>query len=136
MKKYENFRSQLAVLRKARDEDLQNEFVVSGIINKFALQFELSWKVLKETLAYEGVALAASGSPREVLKAAFATYGFIDEDVWLEMLKARNDLAQVYDGNAARVMVDRIVGVYVPAFSRLENGLDELYAGVLFVSRR
>lgn len=136
MKKYENFRSQLAVLRKAGDEDLQNEFVVSGIINKFALQFELSWKVLKETLAYEGVALAASGSPREVLKAAFAIYGFIDEDVWLEMLKARNDLTHVYDGDAARVMVDRIVGVYVPAFSRLENGLDELYADVLFASRR
>lgn len=134
MKKYENFRSRLAVLCKAGNEDLQNEFVVSGIINKFALQFELSWKVLKETLAYEGVAMAASGSPREVLRAAFSTYRFIDEDVWLEMLKARNDLAHVYDSEAARAMVNRIIDAYVPAFSQLEEGLDELYAGVLFAS--
>lgn len=134
MKKHENFRSQLAVLCKAGDEDLQNEFIVSGIINKYALQFELSWKLLKETLAYEGIALAGSGSPREVLKAAFAVYDFIDEAVWLEMLKARNDLAHIYDGEAARAMVECIIQVFVPAFTQLERGLDELYEDVLFSS--
>ena len=84
MKKYDNYAAQLAVLERAKDEDLSNEFVMSGVTNKFALQFELAWKLLKETLAYEGVAAAASGSPREILKAAFATYDFIDGDLWLE----------------------------------------------------
>ena len=82
MKKYDNYAAQLAVLERAKDEDLSNEFVMSGVTNKFALQFELAWKLLKETLAYEGVAAAASGSPRESLKAAFATYDFIDGDLW------------------------------------------------------
>ena len=54
MKKYDNFVSQLRVLRRASDEDLSNEFVMSGIASKFALQFELTWKLLKECLAYEG----------------------------------------------------------------------------------
>ena len=67
MKKYDNYAAQLAVLERAKDEDLSNEFVMSGVTNKFALQFELAWKLLKETLAYEGVAAAASGSPRENL---------------------------------------------------------------------
>lgn len=98
MKKYDNYAAQLAVLERAKDEDLSNEFVMSGVTNKFALQFELAWKLLKETLAYEGVAAAASGSPREILKAAFATYDFIDGDLWLEMLKTRNDLSHIYDG--------------------------------------
>lgn len=71
MRKYDNYAAQLAVLQRADAEDLSNDFVISGVINKFALQFELAWKLLKETLAYEGNAVAASGSPREVLKAAF-----------------------------------------------------------------
>lgn len=132
MKKYDNYAAQLAVLERAKDEDLSNEFVMSGVTNKFALQFELAWKLLKETLAYEGVAAAASGSPREILKAAFATYDFIDGDLWLEMLKTRNDLSHIYDGDAARAMVDRIVEAYIPEFGALKAGLDELYEGVLF----
>ena len=56
MKKFENFSSNLEVLKKADKEDLTNEFIISGIIDKFSLQFELSWKVLKELLRYEGKA--------------------------------------------------------------------------------
>lgn len=132
MKKYDNYVAQLAVLQRAKDEDLSNEFVMSGVASKFALQFELAWKLLKETLAYEGNAAAASGSPREILKASFATYDFIDEAIWLEMLKARNDLMHVYDGEAARQMAERIVADFVPAFERVQTGLEELYEGVLF----
>ena len=50
MKKFENFVSNLEVLKKAKYEDLDNEFIISGIIDKFFIQFELSWKVLKELL--------------------------------------------------------------------------------------
>lgn len=131
MKKYDNYAAQLAVLERAKDEDLANEFVMSGVTSKFALQFELAWKLLKETLAYEGIAEATSGSPREILKAAFAAYDFIDEDLWLEMLKTRNELSHIYDGDAARITVDRIVGAYTPAFQELKRGIDELYTGVL-----
>lgn len=132
MKKFDNYVSQLSVLRRAKDEDLDNEFVMSGVANKFALQFELAWKLLKEALAYEGNAAGAFGSPREVLKAAFATYDFIDESVWLEMLKARNNLMHMYDGEAARRLTGRILEAYVPAFDAMESGIRALYQGVLF----
>ena len=46
MKKYENFASALANLEDAPNQDLSNDFVQSGLINKFNLQFELSWKLL------------------------------------------------------------------------------------------
>lgn len=35
MKKYDNYLSNLAVLREAGKEDLSNEFILSGIIDKF-----------------------------------------------------------------------------------------------------
>ena len=72
MRKYENYASALAVLERAGEQDLPNEFVQGGIIDKFSMQLELGWKLLKRLLAYEGEPIAASGSPRDILKAAFA----------------------------------------------------------------
>ena len=54
MKKYENYVSALKSLRKAPEQDLSNDFIQSGIIDKFELQFELGWKLFKTLLAYEG----------------------------------------------------------------------------------
>lgn len=77
MKKFENYVSNLKVLSLAEKEDLTNEFIISGIIDKFFIQFELGWKVLKELLKYEGVKIAFSGSPKEIIKGAYAVYDFI-----------------------------------------------------------
>lgn len=41
MKKFEHFKSNLKVLVTAENEDLSNEFIVGGIIDKFFVQFEL-----------------------------------------------------------------------------------------------
>ena len=50
MKKYENYVSALNSLRKAPEQDLSNDFIQSGIIDKFELQFELGWKLFKTLL--------------------------------------------------------------------------------------
>ena len=106
MKKFEHFKSNLRVLALAEKEDLSNEFIIGGIIAKFFIQFELGWKVLKELLSYEGQGTSASSSPKMILKTAFTIYNFIDEDVWLGMLRSRNDMTYIYDALAARRMVD------------------------------
>ena len=54
MKKFENYASNLRVLARADKEDLNNEFVISGVIDKFSVQFELVGKLLNELLASEG----------------------------------------------------------------------------------
>ena len=50
MKKFEHFKSNLKVLITAENEDLSNEFIIGGIIDKFFVQFELGWKLLKKYL--------------------------------------------------------------------------------------
>ena len=131
MKKFDNFSSNLEVLKHAEKEDLNNEFIVSGIIDKFFVQFELSWKVLKACLKYEGKGVANSGSPREILKEAYSTYEFIDEKIWLEMLKARNDMSHIYDGNAAKKLVDVILKKYIPEFLKLQINIQKAYGDIL-----
>lgn len=131
MKKFKNFVANLEVLKRAKDEDLTNEFIISGIIDKFFLQFELSWKVLKELLSYEGRSVAKSGSPREILKAAYATYDYIDEDIWLEMLRARNDMTHIYNGEAARQMVKVILEKYIPVFVEMRERIEKDYGKIV-----
>ena len=76
MKKFDHFKSNLNVLALADQEDLTNEFIIGGIIDKFFIQFELGWKVLKEPLSYEGQSISASGSPKMILKTAFPARHF------------------------------------------------------------
>ncbi len=109
MKKFDNYVSNLGVLERADKEMLDNEFIISGIIDKFCIQFELGWKLLKELLAYEGSAASATGFPRSIIKEAYSVYPLFDGELWLKMLRERNDMAHIYDGNAAKELVGRII---------------------------
>ena len=131
MEKFEIFSSNLEVLKKAKYEDLDNEFIISGIIDKFFIQFELSWKVLKELLRYEGKSIANPGSPREIIKAAYAIYDYLDEELWLEMLRVRNDMTHIYNGEAAKQMVSLILERYIPAFAVMEEKIRKDYGEIL-----
>lgn len=134
MKKFDNFNSNLNVLLKADKEDLKNEFIVSGIINKFFIQFELGWKVLKELLKYEGHSAQNTGSPREIIKAAYYMYDFLDEDIWISMLKDRKDMTHIYDGQAAESLVKIILRRYIPEFVKMRDNILMMYKDELNTS--
>ena len=97
----------------------------------FALQFELGWKLLKELMRYEGDRVAATGSPREIIKAAYAYYDWMDEEIWLHMLRDRNDTAHIYDAELAERLVATIIDQYIPEFERMNDNLAERYADIL-----
>ena len=52
-----------------------------------------------------------TGSPREILRMANSV-GLIGDDMWLEMLKARNNLAHDYDGELAVRYFEKIISAY------------------------
>lgn len=127
MKKFEQYSRHLQVLCRAEQEDITNEFIVSGIIYKFYIQFEFGWKVLKELLRYEGANQAATGSPREIIKTAYAYFDFIEENIWLEMLRDRNDTTHIYNEEAAQKLVEKILHRYIAVFVTLEQHIRERY---------
>lgn len=131
MKKFDHFVSHLAVLQKSPEQDRSNEFIVSGIIDKFSIQFELGWKVLKELLLYEGISGGKTGAPREIIKAAYQCFDFMNEEIWLRMLKERNNTAHIYDGEAAIKLTDRIIAEFIPEFVELKSGIEREYGEVL-----
>lgn len=113
IRRYESYKNSLASLAEARERDLTDSFVLSGICAKFAITFDLAWKVMKDILwqHYEMRDFVA-GSPREVLRQSFAAK-LIQGDAWMEMLRVRNQLAHDYDGLVVKEYCQTIIDVYI-----------------------
>ena len=118
-RRYESFCNSLKALQEAKERDLSDSFVLSGTGAKFSITFDLSWKVMKDIIVgYHMVSDFATGSPREVLRKAFEV-NLIHEDIWMEMLKVRNDISHDYDGKVMEEYCNKIVNVYIDKFEEL-----------------
>ena len=131
MKKYENFKAALKNLKDIYDyEEPYNNVVLTGLAALYEICFEQSWKAMKELLVNEGVSEAATGSPKSILKAAYKA-GLIDdeliddEQLWLEALATRNNVAHAYNSAIALQIVRDTKAKYYDMFCRL----DEMLAG-------
>ena len=122
VKKFDAFAKSLAVLLKS-NRKLDDEIYRMGIIGQFHLTFELAWKALREVLLIHGVNEAKTGSPREILKAGYKFDFIADEELWLEMLKRRNEAIHIYDANIAAELVNLIFDKYMAAFIKLRDEL-------------
>ena len=127
MKRFEQYSSHLEVLKGATNEDLNNTFIISGIIDKYFIQFELGWKLFKDLLRQEGRSDAGTGSPREIIKIAYKVYDFLDEEKWLNMLAESNNMAHLYDEAEAKVLVDHILNEYIDEFESVRVSLINRY---------
>lgn len=92
-KRWKSFQNSLASLTEARNRDMSDSFVLSGTSAKFSITFDLAWKSMKDILVqHYAMTGFVSGSPREVLRTAYKAE-LISDDIWMEMLKIRNQLS-------------------------------------------
>ena len=123
--RFDNLNRALAQLQSALEAHQampENELIVIALIKAYEFSFELSWKTLKDLLAWNGV---DARLPREVLKQAFAT-GLIDEgQIWIDMLEQRNLMAHTYDQARALQAAELITSHYWPQLERLQKALEE-----------
>ncbi len=120
----ENFGSALAQLEGACAQEDYSNLERAGLVQMFEFSFELSWKVLKDLLFYEGHDV---NSPREVIRKSFETE-YIDEDdseVFLDALGKRNLLSHTYEEEMALEAERLIKGQYCPLLRRIYNVLEK-----------
>ena len=110
--RYRSYCRSLDNLAVAKGKDMNDLFILSGTVQMFNLSFDLAWKVMKDIITeYHGALEYPTGSPRETLRMANSV-GLIEDDMWLEMLKARNNLAHDYDGELAVRYFEKITSTY------------------------
>lgn len=115
-KRFESFCNSLDALAEAKSRDLSDSFVISGTGAKFCITLDLAWKTMKDIiLQYYMVSGFATGSPREVLRKAFEL-NLIHGDIWMEMLKVRNEFTHDYDGKIVETYCKTIVEKYIDVF--------------------
>ncbi len=101
--------------------------MISGLTADFDRLFELSWKTLKEYMQNDLMMLdAKTGSPREIIKLAYREKLIHDEELWIRILKDRNDDAHHYKHSSAILYMGRIMDRYMDVIKKLIEALSEL----------
>lgn len=126
MKKVENFRSALRNLKDIYSyEEPYTNIVLTGMVGLYEICFEQAWKAMKEILQNQGFPEAKTGSPKQVLKTAYSAGLINDEELWLEALQSRNNVAHAYNPDIALDIVAQAKNKYYRMFIELQREFEE-----------
>ena len=102
----QDYEKSLERLATALTEPAKNDVYRAGCIQYFEFCFELAWKTIKRVGEDQG--LEECNSPKKCLRLAFSNRWISDEEVWLEMLLARNRMAHTYNASRAMKIYDQL----------------------------
>lgn len=126
MKKYENFKSAIKNLKDIYNcQEPYGNVEIAGMVGLYEICFEQAWKAMKEILENFGYAESATGSPRTILKTAYRAGMIEDEEVWLDALTSRNNVAHAYNEAIAMDIINQTKNVYYDMFIRLSQTIEK-----------
>lgn len=109
-------------LEEALSEGI-SDLAIDGVLHRFEFTFELAWKTMKDYLEYQGI-IGKIGSPREIIKEAFAAGIIEDGEIWIKMMLSRNELSHLYDEEASREIYNNIKDNYMSEIKKLVSKLN------------
>ena len=128
MKRFEERKEDLKKATNKLNEALKEEvkdLEIDGILHRFEFTFELAWKTMKDCLEDQGI-VGKIGSPREIIKEAFAAGLIENGEIWMDMMISRNELSHLYDEEASREIFDDIKEKYILEINKLVKKLDTI----------
>jgi nucleotidyltransferase substrate binding protein (TIGR01987 family) len=94
---------------------------LTGLVGLYEICFEQAWKAMKELLEMHGYEEGATGSPKMILKTAYKSGMIQDEDLWLQALQERNNVAHSYNHNIAIGIVRLAKSEFYNMFCELQK---------------
>jgi len=126
MKKFENYCSALENLKEIYNyKEPYGTVELTGLVGLYEICFEQAWKAMKEILYLNGFQEAQTGSPRQILKTAFQANLIKNEELWLEALASRNNVAHAYNKDIANDIVKQTKNKYYHMFCELKLEVEE-----------
>lgn len=95
-----------------------------GVIKAFEFTYELSWKVLRDYLIWQG--LTSIAGSRDAIREAFKLSLISDGHAWMAMLKDRNNTVHIYDEATVTIILDNLKQSYAVLFNELDEQFDRL----------
>ena len=112
LESYHKALSRLAEIVSASKLRALNDFERDGLVQRFELTHELSWKLMKAYAEYQGY--DGIGGSRYATRKAFEMNLIPDGQIWMDMIKSRNETSHNYNGDIASDVVDNILNVFYP----------------------
>ena len=110
--KMEDLGRALSKLKESLSRDPEkDDIVIDATIQRFEFTYELSWKLMKSYLEYNGV--TDISSPRSTIKTSFKEGLIEDGELWLKMLEDRNRTSHTYDEATALDIYNNIRNAYI-----------------------
>lgn len=95
-----------------------------GLIQGFEFTHELAWKTLKDFIESRGNAklFGSKDATREAFQMGLIEKG----EVWMEMIRSRNESSHTYNLEVAERIADKIQSQYFPAIQSLIVELEKI----------
>jgi nucleotidyltransferase substrate binding protein (TIGR01987 family) len=123
--RFSNFKKALGRLSDAvalsKERDL-SELEEQGLVQSFEYTHELAWNVLKDFME-EQSPTPIYGS-KDAVRASFRAGLIENGDVWMEMIKSRNDSSHTYDEQVKNKVIKAVLELYYPQFLTLREKMD------------
>lgn len=107
--------------------DILDEMIKEGLIQRFEYTHELAWNVMKDYAKYQGN--FEVGGSRDATREAFQLNLVSDGKIWMDMIGSLNKTSHTYDEDIADEIYNRILNDYYPAFLELQKNLESKRSG-------
>lgn len=104
----------------AYNQDKENILMHMALVQAYEVCFELSWKVLKDYLAENGILVYM---PKEVIKEAFNKNVIPNGQIWIDMLADRNATSHEYKMDKINIILEKISSTYYNELLKFSNWL-------------
>ena len=104
-----------------------NEMIIEGLIQRFEYTHELAWNVMKDYAGYQGN--TQIGGARDATREGFQLQLFSNGEVWMDMIKSRNQTSHTYNEATAKEISTKILKDYFPALEAFKKTMETKITG-------
>jgi len=108
------------------DENLENvveELIKEGLIQRFEYTHELAWNVMKDYAFFQGN--STIGGSRDATREAFKLQIIENADIWMDMIQSRNKTSHTYNEEIANEIFGKIINDYFQLFLNFQKTMEE-----------
>ena len=113
-----------AAVDLARQREL-SDLEKQGMIQAFEFTHELAWNVMKDYFDFQGAAELITGS-RDATREAFQKGIISDGEIWMEMIRSRNQTSHTYNKAIANEIISKVRDLYGHAIEKFILTMSEL----------